>query len=81
MQLYNALFVSESQFYFTKLIIMKTFKNSILALFCAGLLFGSTSCSRSSGCGTWGQAKPVKQKGDAYANYKKFNNGKAMAYK
>jgi len=47
---------------------MKTLKHSILALFCAGLLIGTTSCNRGTGCGSFGS---TKSKGPyPYASYK-----------
>ncbi|MDB5226931.1 MAG: hypothetical protein JWN78_1124 [Bacteroidota bacterium] len=47
---------------------MSVVKKSILGIFCAILLIGTTSCSRGSGCGTWGKLKQ-KQNNNQYMCY------------
>jgi hypothetical protein len=50
----------------------RNLKRAVLALFCCGLMLGTTSCCKSIGCGTWGKVK-VKTNNKQYACYNKFN--------
>ncbi len=51
--------------------LKRTMKRAVLAFCCAGLMMSMSSCSRQSGCGTWGKIK-AKPTNKQYACYNKF---------